>query len=87
MGDENSESSSKYATFQMDQNSASGSRGNRKLFDRDTFDSITQSLFATAKACHQAKCEDKITERKLLETYHAGLVRIKDDMEKKLSKK
>lgn len=87
MADETSESSNKYTTFQMDQNSASSSRGNRKLFDSDTFETFTQSLFATAKTCHQAKYDDNTTERKLLETYHAGLVRIKEDIEKKLNKK
>lgn len=71
-------------TSQMDQSSSTNPRGNRNLFEKGTYDMFAQSLFATAKACHQARNDVHTTQRKLLETFHAGLTRLDKDIDDKL---
>lgn len=78
---------SKYNSSQADQSNASNSRSNRKLFENDSFETFSQSLYATAKACQQAGSNSQTTQRKILETFHAGLIRINQDMDKKLNQK
>ncbi|XP_055321855.1 uncharacterized protein LOC129577963 [Sitodiplosis mosellana] len=78
---------SKYNSSQMDQSSSSNGRGNRKLFENDAYESFAQSLFSTAKSCHQAGSSTQATQRKLLETFHAGLSRLNQDIDKKLNQK
>lgn len=77
-------STSKFTLTQSDENN---SRGNRKLFENDAYETISKSLFATAKSCHQAGNKVEITQRKVLESFHAGLSRLNEDIEAKLKKK
>lgn len=72
---------------QIDQSNSSNSRGNRKLFENDAYESFAQSLFSTAKSCHQAGSDVHTTQRKLLETFHSGLTKLNQDIDDKLKKK
>lgn len=81
-------SSSKYnSSSQADQSNSNNSRGNRKLFESDAYESFAQNLFSTAKSCHQSGSSTQATQRKLLETFHAGLTRLNQDIDKKLNQK
>lgn len=62
---------------------ATRNHANRNLFESGTYETIANSLFATAKQCHQNRCDDNTTTRKILETFQAGLSRIHEDIEKK----
>lgn len=77
----------KYASSQAEQISLNSTKGNRKLFENDAYESISQSLFATAKSCHQANGDASTTQHKLLETFHAGLMRLNQSVDEKLNKK
>ncbi|XP_031629189.1 tesmin isoform X2 [Contarinia nasturtii] len=75
----------KYNTLQMEQGTSS--RGNRKFFENDAYEKFSQSLFSTARACHQAGNSAEVTQRNLLERFQAGLTQLNDDIDKKLNQK
>lgn len=78
---------SKYNTSQTVQSTSNGRGKNRKLFDDDTYDTFSKSLFSTAKSCHESKSDDNTTHRKLLEAYSAGLSRICEDLDRRTGQK
>lgn len=71
----------------MDQGSASNGRGNRKLFEDDAYEKYSQRLFAAAKSSSEADDTTQQTQRKLLETFHASLVNINQELDKKKNQK
>lgn len=72
---------------QSSQSTSNVQSTNRKVFDDDVYDTFCKSLFSTAKSCHDSKCDDNTTHRKLLEAYKEGLTSLKKDAEKRLSHK
>lgn len=66
---------------------SNGARAGHNLFERDAYESFAQSLFSAAKSCHQNQSDVNTTHRTLLETFHAGLSRINQDIENKSRQK
>lgn len=66
---------------------SNGARAGHNLFERDAYESFAQSLFSAAKTCHQNQSDVNTTHRTLLETFHAGLSRINQDLENKSRQK
>ena len=71
----------------MDQGSASNGRGNRKLFEDGAYEKYSQRLIAAAKSSSEAGHTTDQTKRKLLETFHASLVNINQELDKKKNQK
>lgn len=85
MADSNNSRPNSSSSPQGDQSSSSNGRGNRKLFEDGSYEKYTQKLFAAAKSSYEAGDTTQQTQRKLLETFHASLVQINEDLDKKLS--
>lgn len=80
-------STSKYAFPPKESTIVNKTRGGIKFLDDDTYEKVSRNLFATAKACHESNCDEKTTANKIIDTFHAELVKIKEIVDKKIPKK
>lgn len=77
----------KYSASQSVQCSTSNLGSKPKLFDDDTYDRCTKSLFAATKSCNENKLDRDTSHRQILETYKTALDSIYEDLDKRSNQK
>lgn len=78
-----SNQANKYGTSRSTQSSANGQGHRPKLFDDETYDTSSKSIFTAAKSSHDNKQDDNTAHRTILETYSSELDRIYEDLKKR----
>lgn len=68
--------------FQAEPSGVFTARSSQNVFGNDAYKTFSKSLFDTAKSCHEANNDVDTTQRKLLETFHAQLFRLSEEIDK-----
>lgn len=86
MSNENMEKSNsdttKNQSFQAEPSGTNTARSRQSVFGPDAYKTISKSLFDTVRASHEENHDPSTRGRRLLETFHAQLLRLGEELEK-----